>query len=414
MVPEIPTGEAIHYIPHHPVIRDQAESTKMRIVYDCSAKANSQVPSLNDCLEVGPPLQPMIFDILLRNRLSLLCITGDIQKAFLQIKVDPKDRDVLRLLWYENLDSRTVTEYRYTRVIFGSGPSPYILGATLKKHVSQYTEKFPDTADALLNNTYVDDVQSGGDHSDQLIKFKEEATKIMEEGGFHLHKWHSNLSELEECERPEDNAVSSQASMTYAKLEVGTSPKETKILGVPWNKTEDKLSVGFMKPLQAVAEGPLTKRKMLSAVNGVYDLLGVAAPVVITGKILYSETCLRKLKWDEQVPDDIWRSWKKWLRGLEECPVLSDPRSVVNKDVTKIVLHGFSDASKLAVSAAIYPLVFHAAAPVCQNLVVAKSRIAPRELSIPCLELIAAHTLSNLMNHVKEVFQGRQVEESLG
>ena len=233
----------------------------------------------------------------------------------------------------------------------------------------------------------------------------------MEEGGFHLHKWHSNLSELEECERPEDNAVSSQASMTYAKLEVGTSPKETKILGVPWNKTEDKLSVGFMKPLQAVAEGPLTKRKMLSAVNGVYDLLGVAAPVVITGKILYSETCLRKLKWDEQVPDDIWRSWKKWLRGLEECPLLSVPRSVVNKDVTKIVLHGFSDASKLAVSAAIYALVFHAAAPVCQNLLVAKSRIAPRELSIPRLELVAAHTLSKLMNHVKEVFQGQPVEE---
>ena len=91
--------------------------------------------------------------------------------------------------------------------------------------------------------------------------------------------------------------------------------------------------------------------------------------------------------------------------------MLSVPRSVVNKDVTKIVLHGFSDASKLAVSAAIYALVFHAAAPVCQNLLVAKSRIAPRELSIPRLELIAAHTLSKLMNHVKEVFQGQPVEE---
>ena len=36
-----------------------------------------------------------------------------------------------------------------------------------------------------------------------------------------------------------------------------------------------------------------------------HDLLGVAAPVVTTGKILYSETCLHKLKWNEQVPDDI-------------------------------------------------------------------------------------------------------------
>ena len=213
---------------------------------------------------------------------------------------------------------------------------------------------------------------------------------------------------MKECQGTENNAVCSQASITYAKLEVGTSPKETK---VPWNKTEDKLSVGFMKPLQAVAEGPLTKWKMLSANNGVSDLLGVAAPVVITEKILCSETCLRKLKWDEQVPDDIWRSWNKWLTGLEESPVLSVPRSVVNKDVTNIVLHGFSDASKLAVSADIYALVLHAAAPVCQNLLVAKSRIAPRELPIPRLELIAAHTLSKLMNHVKEVFQGWPVKE---
>ena len=233
----------------------------------------------------------------------------------------------------------------------------------------------------------------------------------MEEGGFNLYKWQSNLPGLEERQKTEDDAESSQASTTYAKLEVGTSPKETKILRVLWNKVEDKLSVRFMKPLQAVAECPLTKRKMLSAVNGVHDLLGVAAPVVITEKILYSEICLHDLKWDEQVPDDISRSWNKWLRGLEECPVLSVPRSVVNTDVTNIVLYGFSDASKLAVSAAIYALVFHKVVPVCQNLLVAKSRIAPRELSIPRLELIAKHTLSKLMNHVTKVLQGRPVKE---
>ena len=119
LVPEVPIGEVIHYTLHQPVIRDQAESTKMRIVYDRSTKSDSQVPSLNNCLEVGPTLQPMIFDILLRNRLNFKCITGDVQKAFLQIKVDPKDRDALRLLWYENLDSRTVPQYRFTRVIFG-------------------------------------------------------------------------------------------------------------------------------------------------------------------------------------------------------------------------------------------------------------------------------------------------------
>ena len=96
---------------------------------------------------------------------------------------------------------------------------------------------------------------------------------------------------------------------------------------------------------------------------------------------------------------------------MENCPCLTVPRSVVDRDVTRIVLHGFSDASKLATSVAIYALAYHAAAPVHQNLLVAKSRIAPRDLSIPRLELIAAHTLSRLMNHVKEVLQGQPMEK---
>lgn len=75
-------------------------TTKLHIVYDCSAKANDHTPSLNDCLEVGPPIQPMMFDILLCNRKKKLCLTGNIQKEFLQIKFDVRERcDEIVLVW---------------------------------------------------------------------------------------------------------------------------------------------------------------------------------------------------------------------------------------------------------------------------------------------------------------------------
>ena len=98
-VPEQQTGDIIHYIPHQAVIREDAESTKMRIVYNCSARQNTESPSLNDCLEIGPPLQPLIFDILLRNRMNKYWILADIQKAFLQIRLDEKGEDAQRLVW---------------------------------------------------------------------------------------------------------------------------------------------------------------------------------------------------------------------------------------------------------------------------------------------------------------------------
>ena len=45
------------YLPHRSVVRESAESTKVRIVYDASAKVNDDSLSLNDCLETGPTLQ---------------------------------------------------------------------------------------------------------------------------------------------------------------------------------------------------------------------------------------------------------------------------------------------------------------------------------------------------------------------
>ena len=85
------SGNHIHYIPHHAVFKEYVEITKLRIVYDCSSKESNEVPSLNDCLETGPLLQPKLFDILVRNWFKRLVITGDVQKAFLQIRTDDRD-----------------------------------------------------------------------------------------------------------------------------------------------------------------------------------------------------------------------------------------------------------------------------------------------------------------------------------
>ena len=83
-----------HYIPHHAVVRRDKQTTKLRIVFDASAKSTG--PSLNECLYAGPPLSCRIFEILLRFRIHRIGLIGDIEKAFLMISVKPADRDALR------------------------------------------------------------------------------------------------------------------------------------------------------------------------------------------------------------------------------------------------------------------------------------------------------------------------------
>ena len=53
--PKVPRGREF-YFPHKPVVREGAESTKVRIVYDASARAYDGAPSLNEILYAGPPL----------------------------------------------------------------------------------------------------------------------------------------------------------------------------------------------------------------------------------------------------------------------------------------------------------------------------------------------------------------------
>ena len=58
-----PNGKE-YFIPHKPVITENAESTKMRILYDALAKSNCSSPSLSKCLETGPALQNRLRSVL--------------------------------------------------------------------------------------------------------------------------------------------------------------------------------------------------------------------------------------------------------------------------------------------------------------------------------------------------------------
>ena len=72
-------------------------------MYDAFAKERKYARSLNDCLHIGPAIQPLLYDILIRVRFHKSVHIGDINKAFLQIEVAPDDRDALLFLWVESI-----------------------------------------------------------------------------------------------------------------------------------------------------------------------------------------------------------------------------------------------------------------------------------------------------------------------
>ena len=157
--------------------------------------------------------------------------------------------------------------------------SPFILGGVLDYHLNTYTDKREEQQeiiDAWKDDIYVDDVIGGANTTTEALQVKETATEVLGDATFQLHKWHSNVLELEENEKNSD---------------------ESAILGVPWNKRNDTFAVKF--PDIGVEE---TKRGILKYLASIYDPLGIVSPITLAGKIIYRMICDSKLGWDQQLP----------------------------------------------------------------------------------------------------------------
>ena len=164
-------------------------------MFDGSAKSNFGSHSLNDCLEKGPNLTPLIFNVLLKFRTHKIGITSDVEKAFHQIIINPEDRDMLRMLWFENVNStqREIVQYRFCRLVFGLTPSPRshsISSASVQG--KSYT-----SSTIFTRYLYVDDLPGGAADDKNGFKFYQQAKEIMRKGGFNLRKWRTNSRSLQ-------------------------------------------------------------------------------------------------------------------------------------------------------------------------------------------------------------------------
>ena len=144
-------NKGVHYSPHHAVVRKDRETTKVRVVYDGSAKTSKNELSLNDCLEVGLNYIPHIFDLLTKFRYNAIGLSADIEKAFLNVGIKEQHRDMLRFLWFQDpfADELEIVPFRFNRLVFGLRPSPSILGATIKHHLQLLKQDEPEIAQLL-------------------------------------------------------------------------------------------------------------------------------------------------------------------------------------------------------------------------------------------------------------------------
>ncbi|XP_063924727.1 uncharacterized protein LOC135138680 [Zophobas morio] len=312
------------YLPHHAVQKESSTTTKLRVVFDASAKTSNK-QSLNDNLLAGAVLQQDLFSIIVRFRTFQYVLNADIAKMYRQIKIHPNDTNYQLVLW-RNHPSEPLNTYRLLTLTYGTKPASFIATRCLKELADQNQARYPIASEIIRRDFYMDDLLTGADSIEDLTEIKNDVTAILKQGQFELRKFQSN----------ELSVVSNNDNFHDSNVQLHKD-KFTKILGLCWNPTVDNLSYEII--LKNIPN-KVTKRAILSVTAQIFDPLVLLGPIIMHAKLILQRLWTLKLGWDESVPPDIYTSWITFLSSLNHIRQIKVPR--------KAIPVAFSDISEMS------------------------------------------------------------------
>jgi len=172
----------------------------------------------------GPDLLNSLFGVTLRFRENEIAITGDISKMYHRVLIPQLDQHVHRYLWRNTETNRQPDIYVKTVLTFGDKPAPAMAQIALRKTADQAKSLYPEAAQVLKDNTYMDDICNSVRTVQQAKRLTTELDEVLMKGGFQVKGWLSNRSlenEIAKQEKPKMTLLQSttQRDSTRNSLE---------------------------------------------------------------------------------------------------------------------------------------------------------------------------------------------------
>ena len=385
-----------YYIPHF-----NTSQSKFRVVYD--AAREYQGISLNKLLNRGPIFMQSLRSILVRFGERKHGVAGDIANMFFQIRIDPADRDMLRILWFSEPEMKgEVVAYQFQVAPYGLRCIPSIAGYSMiftaednMPHVSD------DAARRVTRDMFVDNFITSVDNIDEGKRVINEVSELLASTGFKLTKWSASDEEILSNVSSEDRAPALRD--IQAKEQTDSTSQKQHTLGLVWNTDTDEMTMKKPKFIASKQESELTKRQIVSYNHQVFDPLSWWAPCYVQMNLCCSKIVRLVNDWDEKVPAELLKEWCTATRRLTDVENLALPRRRVPIDAStdsKFEYHVLTDSSKDVAAAAVY-LRVQTGDKVDVSLVAAKTSIfSQSEMargSIPRKDLIALDLGSRLL-----------------
>ena len=369
------------YLPHHAVYHPR--KGKIRVVFDGAAEYKGT--SLNKQLLQGPDLTNQLVGVFLRFRKEKVALTGDIESMYYQVRVPKHQRKYLRFVFWADGDiNAPLVDYEMCVHVFGAVSSMGCVNYALRQAAEDFKDEYGlKASETLTKDFYVDDLATSVAEDSEAADLIHNTIEMCGAGGFNLTKIVCSSQAVMETIPSEKQAeVRKSFHIAYA----------TRIehpLGVLWAVENDTL--GFSITFKT---GPLTRKGVLSTVNSIFDLLGIAAPFILPGRKVLQKITGDKGSWDDAVDANHVHSWNRWKDDMILLNDLEFPRCYKPQNFGKVKdvsLHIFGDGSNIGYGAACYLRQVDIDNNIAVTLVMGKSRVSPlKPITIVRLELTAS------------------------
>ena len=379
-------NSSIHnYIPWRAVWKVNSLSTPCRIVYDASHPTSSGY-SLNDLLAKGQNNLNKLQEVLIRWSTHKIGVHTDISKMYNTIRLEEQDWHYQTYIWQDELNPSKIPKQKVIKtLIYGIRSSGNQAECGLRAIAQLFHENYPEVNTIIQNDVYVDDCITGESSTEEAFKRADELEIIINRGGFKLKGF--TFSGMKPSEDLSDDGDS---------IAVG---------GMKWFPESDDLTLNisdlnFSKKRRGkkstkaanIIPQKLTRRDCASKVAEIFDITGRMAPIVASMKLDLQELTLRQLDWDDLIPDELLPTWLNNFQTMKELGEVRFHRAIVPDDAvnTNIQTLDFGDASKSLVCTCIYARFLRKNGEFSCQLVFARTRTVPKNLSLPRAELLAA------------------------
>ena len=255
-----------------------------------------------------------------------------------RIRIPEADQHVHRFLWRNLQTNREPDVYVKTVLTFGDKPAPAMAQIALHKTADEAKKDFPEAAQVLKDNTYMDDICNSVRTEEKARDLTKGIDSVLETGGFKVKGWLSNKA---------TTSSTDQGERKEAAILHGVS--EEKVLRVAWNNHTDVFTFKVKPELRLFQEPTLlSKRNILSQV-------GFASAFLIRTTIGLQELWEKGIDWDENLPPEIEEKWASLFQEMLSLNGITFERCLTPPGAVGLpVLCIFSDASNEAFGSCAY------------------------------------------------------------